>query len=72
MQVQTNKNVKGVIWEAKIANIQQFRNEENLILGPDMKVTVGEPDWSKGTVRKIQPDPKASLEKMKKRIEARR
>jgi hypothetical protein len=52
-QVETDKDVKDVVWEAKVSTVIQFKNEQNLRIDPDFKVREAQPDWNKGKVHKI-------------------
>ena len=53
-QVETGKDVENVIWEAKIAVVVPFQNEQNLRIDPDLLVKAAQPDWSKGQIHKIK------------------
>ena len=52
-QVETGKDVENVIWEAKIAVVVPFKNEQNLRIDPDLSVKAAQPDWGKGKTHKI-------------------
>lgn len=53
-QVETGKDVENVVWEAKIAVVVPFQNEQNLRIDPDLSVRAVQPDWSKGQIHKIK------------------